>query len=174
MTTQFSTTAFQPNEVALDTPKSLAFPSLMAVVSNLIESERDLDDVCYSQDPAYSSWMRDAELAHERVTDRLRHFHGLPSICLQDRPLERMAQLIDAMLGHEEPGRARQLHRLMQMSFFSKLQISGIGATAMQRNAMLVQARHLVSALAALPLFDGAPEAACEDGQSDDWDFPPI
>ncbi len=174
MTTQFSTTAFAPNEVPPQTPKTIAFVSLMASVANLIGAERDLEDVSYSQDPAYFAWMRDAELAHERVTDSLRHFHAIPIDCPQDRPLDRMAQLIDAMLGHEEPGGARKLHRLMQMSFFTKFQISGIEATAMHRNAMLIQARHLATALAALPLFDGASEAYQDDSPSEDCEFAPF
>ncbi|WP_376870740.1 hypothetical protein [Albirhodobacter sp. R86504] len=174
MTTQFSTTAFTPNEVPQQTPKTIAFTDLMASVANLIGAERDLEDVSYSQDPAYFSWMRDAELAHERVTDSLRHFHALPNDYPQDRPLGRMAQLIDAMLGHEEPGGARKLHRLMQMSFFTKFQVSGIGATAMHRNAMLIQARHLTTALAALPLFDGSSAPDYGDDPTDDCEFAPF
>lgn len=174
MTTQFSTMAFAPNEVPPQTPKSIAFIDLMASVANLIGAERDLEDVSYSQDPAYFAWMRDAELAHERVTDTLRHFHALPNVCPQDRPLDRMAHLIDTMLGHEEPGGARKLHRLMQMSFFTKFQISGIDATAMHRNAMLIQARHLATALVALPLFDGTSESDQADSSSDDWGFAPF
>jgi hypothetical protein len=171
MTAQSPIMAFAPNEGPLDTPKSIAFPGLMTALSNLIAAERDLEAVSYSQDPAYAAWMRDAELAHERVTDSLRHFHALPIFCLQDRPLGRMAQLIDAMLGQEDPGEARKLHRLMQMSFFTKFQISGIGATAMQRNAMLIQARHLATALAALPLFDSTSETDHDDSPSDGWGF---
>jgi hypothetical protein len=85
-----------------------------------------------------------------------------------------MAQLIDDMLGQEEPGEARKLLRLMQMSFFTKFQIPGIGATAMHRNAMLIQARHLATALAALPLFDGTSEADQDDSPSDGWGFAPF
>jgi hypothetical protein len=174
MTKQFPITAFASNEVPPQTPKTIAFVSLMASVANLIGAERDLEDVSYSQDPAYFAWMRDAELAHERVTNSLRHFHALPIDCPQDRPLARMAQLIDAMLGHEETGGARKLHRLMQMSFFTKFQVSGIGAIAMHRNAMLIQARHLATALAALPLFDGSSAPDYGDDPADDCDFAPF
>lgn len=145
-------------ETPRETPKSRAFPDLLGSLFSFVVAERDLDDVCYSQDPAYSAWMQEAELAQERLTESLRAFHSLPHAILQDRPLQRFALLIDAMLGHEEPGGARRLHRQMQFAFFSKFQVPGIGATAMQRNAMLIQARQLTTALAALPLFDSAPE----------------
>ncbi|MFA8384188.1 MAG: hypothetical protein ACEPO2_01075 [Pelagibaca sp.] len=170
MTTHFSTTVFTANEAPLETPKARAFPKLLGALSALIEAERDLEDTSYSQDPAYAAWMREAEVAHEHLTETLRHFNGLPNINLADRPLERMALLIDAMLGHEEPGGARKLQLRMHLTFFRDFQVSGISATAMQRNAILIQACHLVTALGALPLFDGIAETTFSHDECSAWE----
>jgi len=158
MAIQTPITPFHPNEVARETLVSVAFPALMVAVGDLIVAERDLADVSYSQDPAYSEWMRDAELAHERLTDALRAFHSLRLEVPDDRPLMCMAHMIDAMLGHEEPQGARRLLHHMNLVFFTKLQVPGIGATAFHRNGLLIQARSLVIELVALPLFDGAAD----------------
>lgn len=146
-----------------ETPLSLAFPALLTAVRALIIAEREFGEVGYSFDPAFADWLQDTERTHEQLTTGLRHFHALPYTIPEDRPLQNFARLIDAMLGHEEPGGARRLCREMRVTFFSRFQLHGIGPTALHRNALLAQARHLVSALAELPLFDGAPEAVDDD-----------
>lgn len=171
MADQTLTTPFGADEPPHHTPMSDAFPALFGAVAAMITSERDLDDIGHSQDPAYAAWLREAELDQERLTDALRHFHALPCAIPADRPLQRMARLVDAILGHEEPGGARDLHCAMQIKFFGSFQVQGIGATALHRNSMLIQARHLVAALVALPLFDGAPELVCDDHPDDAFDI---
>lgn len=163
MATKTPNMPFGTDEAPHETLQSRAFPGLLGALLGFISAERDLEDINYSQDPAFHAWLKDAELAHERLTDTLRAFHALPYTIPEDRPLQRMARLIDAMLGHEEPGGARRLCREMRVTFFSRFQLHGIGPTALHRNALLAQARHLVAALAALPLFDGAPEAAPDE-----------
>jgi hypothetical protein len=85
--------------------------------------------------------------------------HTLAPEIREDRPLRRMALLADVMIGHEEPGGARALHFQMQFVFFSVFQAEGIGPVAMHRNGMLVQARHLITAMIGLPLFYSVAEA---------------
>lgn len=140
------------------TPASLAFPALLTYATDFIVAERDLDDIGHSQDPAYGMWLRDADHAGNRLTDGLRDFLALPHLIIEDQPLFRAAQFINAMLEEQDLGDARRLHNAMQFAFFSRFQIAGIGATAMHRNAMLIQARHIMTALVTLPLFDSAPE----------------
>lgn len=147
------------NEAPRETAASRAFATLLQAQAAFVQAERDYEDVAQSRDPAYRMWERDAELAQEQLTTALRQFHALPQEAPEDRPLRRMALLIDAMLGDEEPGGARRLHRRMQLAFFVSFQAKGIGATAMHRNALLIQARHLVSAMVALPLFECAEAA---------------
>ncbi|MBU2935170.1 MULTISPECIES: hypothetical protein [Pacificibacter] len=168
MTKQTPITPFGAHKVPHDTAASRAFPALLTLVTDFIIAERDLEDVGHSQDPAYVLWLRDADRAQTRLMKGLRHFHALPNVALADQPLFRTARLIEAMLGSEELGGARRLHREMHFSFFSQFQLPGIGVTAMQRNAMLIQARHLMTALAALPLFDSAPEVLDDTRGSDE------
>lgn len=170
MTVHTSITTNPPGEVPRATPVSAAFPGLLACVHALIAAERDFEEVGFSFDPAYSEWVRDTEEAHEQLTAELERFHTLPRTIPEDRPLQRMAQQIDAMLGSEEPGRARKLRDRMLLAFFTRFQVHGIGPTAMQRNVMLVRALHLTIAMCALPLFDGAPEVIEDDGDEEDED----
>ena len=44
--------------------------------------------------------------------------------------------------------------------FFRQFQVPGFGPTAQSRNALLIQARHLIDAMMRLPLFDYSPECA--------------
>ncbi|MFN4129357.1 MAG: hypothetical protein ACK4GC_06025 [Paracoccaceae bacterium] len=169
MTIHTPITGIIATEAPLETAVSRSFVALLQAQVAFVLAERDLDDVGHSRDPAYRMWERDAELAQERLTEALSLFHDLPHEAPEDRPLRRMAQLVDSMLGEEEPGGARQLFRTMQITFFRHFQASGIGATAMHRNALLIQARHVASAIAALPLFDytelhdGEDNAVCDE-----------
>lgn len=153
------------------TAASVAFPSLLFSAVDFVIAERDLEDVGHSQDPAYGVWLRDAELAQERLTGNLRDFLALPRLTPEDQPLFRTAQMIDAMLGCEELGGARRMHSSMQFAFFTRFQVAGICPTAMHRNAMLIQARHVIAAMVALPLFDSAPDVLDDDP---DPDFAPM
>ncbi len=171
MANQTPITPFSALKEQRATPASLAFPSLLIGAVDFVHAERDLDDVGHSQDPAYGIWLRDAELAQERLTKSLGDFLALPQVIVEDRPLFRTAQLIDAMLGCEEPSGARKLNSTMQFAFFREFQVSGICPTAMHRNAMLIQARHVITALVALPLFDFTPDVT---GKDPDLDFPPM
>lgn len=142
-------TAGMAGEAPLATPVSSAFAAL-------IPDEIEFAEVNFCFDRAFQDWLRDTELAHEQLTTELDHFHTLPRVIPEDRPLQEFAQLLDAAIGHEEPGGARQLCRELHFAFFSRFQIAGIGPTAMHHNRMLLEARHLMTALVALPLFDGA------------------
>ncbi len=164
-------TPFSTHKEHRATPASHAFPTLIFSALDFVIAERDLEDVGHSQDPAYGVWLRDAELAHERLTNALRNFLALPQMIPEDLPLFRTVQLMDAMLGCEELGGTRRLHSSMQFAFFRQFQIAGICPTAMHRNAMLIQARHVITALVALPLFDSAPDVIDDDP---DPDFVPM
>lgn len=174
MANNITNTPPNPLEAPRETDLSRAFQQLLGSLIIFIRAERDLDDISYSQDPAYSAWMRDAELAQENLTTRLRVFHALPGAIHEDRPLRRMAYLIDSMLGNEEPSGARWLHWQMKAHFFKMFQAPGIGASALHRNAMLNTAYHLVTALAALPLFDlSSPDEHADTTSLDEGDMLP-
>jgi hypothetical protein len=153
---------------------STEFAKFLPVLARFIEAERDLEDINHSYDPAYGMWLRDAIAARACLSGYLLNFHAMPIHLPEDRPLRRMAYLIDGMLGHEDPSRPRWLHRQMQTHFFKMFQAPGIGASALHRNAMLNTAYHLVTALAALPLFDfTSPDEHDETTSPDEADMLP-
>lgn len=155
MTIHTPITPVAANEAPRETALSVAFAALLPLLANFVQAERDLEDIGYSQDPAYGFWLRDTEIAQENLTTALHHFHALPQEVPEDRPLHNFAEVIDAMLGAEEPGGARRLLQQLQVAFFTHFQVPGIGPTTLHRNSLLIQALHLTRAMIALPLFDG-------------------
>lgn len=147
-------------ESSRETAYSIAFAALLPTLADFIEAERDLDDICHSYDPAYGAWHRDAQVARARLDKLLRHVHGLRVERPEDQPLRRMVVLADAMLNTDAPERPRYLHRQMKLVFFRQFQVQGFGPTAQSRNALLIQARHLIDAMIRLPLFDYSPDCA--------------
>ncbi|MBQ0749627.1 MAG: hypothetical protein KBT70_05445 [Roseovarius sp.] len=145
-------------EVSHDTAYSIAFAAVLPCLADFIEAERDQADICHSYDPAYSAWHRDAQRARGRLDSALRHVHSLRVERPEDRPLRRMVVLADAMLKTDVPDRPRYLHRQMRLVFFRQFQVQGFGPTAHSRNALLIQARHLIDAMMRLPLFDYSPD----------------
>lgn len=145
-------------EVSHETAYFIAFAALLPTLADFIEAERDLGDICHSYDPAYSAWHRDAQRARVRLDKVLRHVHGLRVERPEDQPLRRMVVLADAMLKTDAPERPLYLHRQMKLVFFRQFQVPGFGPTARSRNALLIQARHLIDAMMRLPLFDYRPD----------------
>lgn len=168
MTIQTPITAFGATEAPRETAASLGFVTLLRAQIAFVQAERDYEDVCHSRDPAYAGWARDAENADKHLTQAFQTFHDLPIEVPEDRPLQRMALLVDAMLSSKTPGGARRLHLEMLITFFNRFQVVGIGATAMHRNALLIQARHVASAIAALPLFDSVDVPDSDDISADE------
>lgn len=173
MTKQFPIMPDLGHEAPRETVISAAFCNVLSTMHAFIDAERDLEDIAYSQDPAYSAWAADTEQAYETLADALAGVHCLPVDLREDLPLKRMARLADAMIGHEEPGGARALHAEMQMAFFTRFQASGLSQTAMHRNGLLIHARHLVAAMISLPLFDCTPvdESLTVDSQASELVF---
>lgn len=147
-----------PQHLVLDTPLSLAFTAMMPALAHYIEAERDLGDICHSYDPAYALWHRDAERAQANLRQALLVCRRSQVLLTEDRPLRRTALLIAAMLDEHGPSHPRQLYREMKAAFFQRFQVTGFGVLAQHRNAMLIQARHLIDALIKLPLFDFDPD----------------
>jgi hypothetical protein len=126
MTKQFIITPNDGHEPPSETPMSIAFRGLLTSLRDFIAAERDLEDIAYSQDPAYADWAHESEMAFEGLVASTIAIHRLPIECREDRPLHRMALLVDAMLGHEEPGGARALHLQMHLAFFTSFQVGGL------------------------------------------------
>lgn len=142
-----------PHEAHCTVPLALAFAAFLPKLAGFIEAERDLEDVQGAFDPAYHAWERDADEAQTRMATALSGLRRTAAQSREDHVLMQMIILIDALLGAETLQSFTDLHRRMHWSFFSTFQMQGFGPRAHQTNALLIQARHLVDALVALPLF---------------------
>ena len=154
MAIQSPITSSPPDEAPCATPRALAFAVFLPLLAAFIGAERDLEDVQGAFDPAYQAWERDADIAQARMTAALGEVRRTAAVTREDRLILRMAILIDALLSAETQHGFRDLHRGMQRMFFAAFQVPGYGPRAWQVNALLIQSRHLVDALVALPLFE--------------------
>ena len=153
MANQPNTMPPAPHEAHCTVPLALAVAAFLPKLADFIEAERDLEEVQGAFDPAYHAWERDADEAQTRMATALSGLRRTPARSREDHVLMRMIILIDALLGAETQKSFVDLHRRMHWSFFSAFQVQGFGPRAHQTNALLIQARHLVDALVALPLF---------------------
>jgi hypothetical protein len=146
---------------------SLGFTLFLPLFAAYIEAERDLEDINYNQDVALSLWQRDRDADKARFVNALNGLQHLPVRLPEDRPLQCIARLISRMIDRDDPMLPRELHREMKACFFHDYQVRGFGPIAQHRNALLIQARHMVDAMIALPFFDYLPE----DGYApQDWE----
>ena len=121
------------------------------MLSALVEAERDLEhfDVW---DIATAHWLRDAELAHARVTTLIGAIRNASSVLPTDRKLQRVAALIDMMIGSEEPGTFQRLHCNLHR-IDGLFRHAGEGPVARRVAELLAGARSQIDALATLSTF---------------------
>lgn len=144
---------------ARETAWSQGVSIFLSRLADYVEAERDMEDVGDSGDPALSLWTRDRNAAKIRLKKIITALRALPVKLVEDRPLSRIVVLADRMLDEHEPEFPRHLHRDMKGSFFRQYQVKGFGPVAQLRNAQLIQARHLLDAMVALPFYDHLPTA---------------
>ena len=149
-------TPFTPADSPSDTALSAAFVALLPILSAYIRAERNLEDIGYSLDPAYSEWHRESEAAQDRLIDLLHDLRTVPLGIAMDAPLRKVALMIHAM--RCDPLEARALHRKTNAAFETRFRVPGIGPMAQHRRLLLAWCRPLLASFAALPLFDPAPE----------------
>lgn len=118
-----------------------------------------MEDVGDNWDGALSLWQRDRDAAKLRLKTAITSLRRIPVKLLEDRPLCRIVILTSKILDEHEPEFPRHLHRDMKGSFFRQYQVAGFGPVAQHRNALLIQARHLLDAMVALPFYDHLPTA---------------
>lgn len=98
-----TTSCGTPAPAFTHTPISALFSRLLGAMAVHIEAERDIQHVDV-WDPAFRDWLTEAEEALTAVTTLLREIRDHQTARQADVPLMRMAIIIDAMLGAEEPG----------------------------------------------------------------------
>lgn len=153
MATATPNTPFHLNEASTMSSLAEAFAAFLPVFETFISAERDLEEV-NGYDPAYNMWLRDAERAQDDLIDAMHGLRQMSARSPQDRAIRHMVHVIDTMRGAAEPGVFRRTHRHMHASFFTLFQARGFDAAASKTNTLLLRARHLVDAMAELPLFD--------------------
>lgn len=138
------------------------FTALLPVLSAYIRAERDLEDISYSLDPAYSEWHRESEAAQDHLIDILHGLRNAPLGNPMDAPLRKVGLLIHAM--GCDPEHARALHQTMDAAFETRFRVPGHGAHADHRKVLLNWARPLIADFVTLPIFDQAAEDELEPG----------
>ena len=133
------------------TPVTRGFSRLLVELAALIEAERDFEDADI-WDPAFVGWLSAAEHALARVKDRLRLLRATGLRRREDRPLHRMADMINTMIMTEEPGVfLAHYHELRQDR--SGLRCPGDGAVALRVNRLLATGLSRIDELAGLSCF---------------------
>jgi hypothetical protein len=141
-----------------ETAWSKGFTLLLTLFAAYVESEQDLEFIQHNDDLSLTFWQRDKDAAEARFVKALDGLQHLPVRLPEDRSLQRFTCLVSRMLDNNDPMLPRQLHREMKACFFHDFQVRGFGPIAQHRNALLIQARHMVDAMIALPFFDYLPE----------------
>lgn len=135
------------------TAVAMAFSALMTALPLHIEAEREIEDVNVF-DPAFRSWLTDAEAVFTDVTNLFTAIATADVARAEDRPLKRMSMLLDAMVGSETPGTFQHYRELLPR-FEHLFRCTGSGPVALQYDAMLVAAFAHIETMAMLLTYDG-------------------
>ncbi|HRM74878.1 MAG TPA: hypothetical protein PLI13_09310 [Paracoccus sp. (in: a-proteobacteria)] len=154
-----ATTSFGATEVLqkdiLTTPTfiSSAFAALLDALSRHALAERGIEDVDI-WDLAFCHWLTEAEQVFTEVTTLIGVIRRADPARVEDRVLQRLTTLIDAMIGSEEPGTFQRLHARLPVALF---RCPGEGPAALQARWMLAAARRRIDALAQLATYADLP-----------------
>ena len=94
------------------TPLASAFAALLPALVRHIEAEREIEDVDI-RGPAFRNWLTDAEDAFTTVTTHPLTITMAEETCSGDKPLIRLALLIDAVVGSGNPATFMRLYGLL-------------------------------------------------------------
>ncbi len=136
---------------------AIEFAALLPALARHIEAEREIENVDI-WDPAFRSWLTDAEHALKDVTTHLSTIASTDLTCVDDRPLKRMSMLIDAMIRSEEPHTFMHLYGLLPR-FEHLFYCDGTSSAIRHCNAMIGQARAHIDTMANLLTYDSEAAA---------------
>lgn len=150
------------------TPLETAFLALLEALDGFITAERAIDEVD-AFDPAFADWLRDAELAHEQLTDSLYTLRQTPLRGNQDHRLHSEAQLINRLIGSEDPTDFRRLYHLIPRHEIRAFQYKDRGARARRVSLLLRISRAHIDGLATLACFGSVSPFHTQDalGEND-------
>ena len=115
MATNFIITSFGAHKADLSsypTPLASAFAALLPALARHVKAEREIEDVDI-RDPAFRNCLTDAEDAFTTVTTHLFTITTAEETCSGDKPLIRMAFLIDDVVGSGNPATFMRLYGLL-------------------------------------------------------------
>lgn len=137
-----------------------AFPDLLSALDQHIQCERELDEVDLF-DPAYATWLDDAEAAQTALYEVLARITRLRPAAPADAPLWRMSLLI-ATLVREGTASAFRRYAETEGAFVMHLRVPGSGPAALRARGQIVAARERITALATLTFYrqDGDTDGA--------------
>lgn len=130
---------------------SSQFSELLGALARHVEAEQDIQDVDI-WNPAFRGWLTDAENCYERVTTLIASIRQAPLARRADLPLQRMAVLLDAMIGSEEPGAFQRIHRMLPGAM-SLWHCPGNDAVAHRVRQMIAAALVRIEEMATLPTY---------------------
>ncbi|MEX1663632.1 hypothetical protein AB4874_18765 [Thioclava sp. 15-R06ZXC-3] len=136
-------------------PISTQFSKFLGQFADWIEKERDIADVNV-WDPAFSGWLRDAELAQERVTGALSALIKEAPTRPSDKPLKLAAYLVHLTMCSECPGEVARFADVARRKADHFLMAED-SATHRRVNAMIRTALTLFESFVALDLVGYAP-----------------
>ena len=131
------------------------FSELLVALAALVEAERDLEHFDRWGQTG-NGWLRDAERAFTRVTTLITRIRGRVALLPGDLALQRVALLIDRMIGSEEPGSFGRIHAQLHR-YDALFACRGSGPMVRRVNALLGDARRRIDELATLATFIDAP-----------------
>ncbi len=149
--------AFEADHPKYPTPIASAFAALLPALARHIEAEREIEHADI-WDTAFRDWLTDAERVFTEVTTHLFTISTTELTCADDRPLQRMAMLIDAMIISENPDAFMRLYGLLPQ-YESLFCCRGEDHATRHRNAMLGTARRHIDTMATLLTYDWKVEA---------------
>lgn len=135
------------------TPISIAFAALLDALSRHAIAERDIEGVDI-WDIAFRDWLTEAEVVFTEMTTLLSRIRNTDLVRAEDLPPQRLAVVIDAMIGSEEPGTFQRLHAWLPAALFH---CPGVSPAARQARQMLAMARDRIDALARLESYADLP-----------------
>ncbi|RWR04621.1 hypothetical protein [Paenirhodobacter populi] len=131
------------------TPLSVAFTTLLPMLSAHIEAERDLVHVD-RWDMAFIDWLAEAEQTRADLEAALNALCETEVQRLEDKPLLRMAMLTRLMLASDDAQEFLQLHSL-PLRMPSMFRCAGDHPVAARTNLLLSEVLIRLDALASLP-----------------------
>lgn len=133
----------------------VAFSELLVALAALVEAERDLEHFDrWGQ--AGNGWLRDAEHAFTRVSTLITRIRSQVAVLPGDLALQRVARLIDRMIGSEKPGSFGRIHAQLHR-YHALFACRGSGPMVRRVNALPGDARRRIDELATLATFIDAP-----------------